>query len=239
MRILRIFCLLLISLQLASAGTADTFAAANAAYNEQRFAAAIDGYETLLRRGETRPEIYYNLGLAHEKAGSPARAILAYERALLLAPGLSDAQARLKNLSGVPSKWWDRLPRIGLAASVIAAAAALWIFLLAAVAAWRVLGGTRALWRMVQVFTLLILAIAAADFYLRERPLASRDRAIVLKPESLRSNFTASSPSILGLKPGQAVEITSVNGPWTECRLPDQTHGWVATSSLERVIPQT
>ncbi|MEO7934437.1 MAG: tetratricopeptide repeat protein [Chthoniobacterales bacterium] len=239
MNLLRLCLVLLMGMQLASAITADTFATANEAYNKRDFGSAIQTYETLVRRGEYRPEIFYNLGLAYEKSANPAHAILSYERALLLAPGFADAQLRLDSLSGVPSHWWERLPRLGSRLSVIAIAVASWIFLLSLVAQWRVLGGTRHLWSMTAILSLLALVIAATSFYLRDWPLASPDRAIVLKNEKLRSNFTASSPSILALRPGQAVEITSVNGPWTECRLPDQTLGWIASESLERVVPRT
>jgi tetratricopeptide (TPR) repeat protein len=228
--------------QLVSTGLAsvsEDFAAANQAYNQRDFGAAIDGYEKLLRRGENRPEIFYNLGLAYEKSVNPARAILNFERALLLSPRLSDAQFRLDALSSAPLHWWERLPRFGSHISVAVAIGAVWAFLLSWAAYSRGLMGTRHLWSMTAVLSFLVLGIAAASFYLRDFPLSSPNRAIVLKPEKLRANFTASSPSILGLKPGQAVEITSVNGPWTECRLPDRTLGWVSTTSLERVIPQT
>ena len=237
-----LFILFLIGLRLGSASTADTFASANESYNKRDFGAAISSYETLIRRDENRPEIFYNLGLAYEKSANPAKAILQFERALILEPTLSDAQTHLENLSGVPSQWWERLPpflRLGLRASVLSGVAALWVFLLAGVAAWRVLGNTKLPWQMTQVLAALVFSIAALSFWLRDYPLASPNRAIVLKPESLRSNFTSTSPSILGLKPGQTVEITSVNGPWTECRLPDQTTGWVASPSLERVIPSS
>ena len=239
MNTLRILTFLLFGLQFASANNSETFATANQAYNQGNFGEAIKNYEALIRRGEIRPEIYYNLGLAFEKSANPAKAILSLERSLLLDPSSRDAQARLENLTGVSSKWWERLPRIGSRMNVIIGTIVVWLFLFAAVAAWRVLAGTKALWRMLQILSVLIFAIAAANFYLRELPLGSPERAIVLKSETLRANFTANSPSILGLKPGQAVEITSVNGPWTECRLPDETRGWVATPSLERVIPHT
>ena len=231
--------LFLIGLRFVSASTADTFAAANESTNKRDFGAAISGYETLVRRGENRPEIFYNLGLAYEKSANPAKAILQFERALLLDPTMGDAQSHLENLSGVPSQWWERLPRLGLHATVLSGVAAIWIFLLCGVAAWRVFGGTKLPWQMTQVLAALVFAMAALSFWLRDYPMASPNRAIVLKPEPLRSNFTSTSLSILGLKPGQAVTITSVNGPWTECRLPDQTTGWVASPSLERVIPSS
>jgi len=239
MNCLRLALFLLISLRLASAGTVDTFAAANEAYNKRNFGDAIAGYEKLVRHGENRPEIFYNLGLAYEGSVNPARAVLNYERALLLSPGYADAQARRDTLGDAPTRWWENLSRFGHNLSFSLAVGAFWVIVLSLVAYGLGLGGTRHLWGTTAFLFLIVLGVAGTSFWLRDYPLASPDRAIVLKSEKLRSNFTASSPSILALKPGQAVEITSVNGPWTECRLPDQTRGWVASPSVERVIPQS
>lgn len=239
MKVLRLFLLLLATLQMATANTVDTFAAANEAYNKRDFGEAIKTYEILVRRGEIRPEIFYNLGLAYEKSVNPAKAIVNYERSLLLSPGFADAQQRCDALGNPPTHWWEQLPRFGSNLSMITAVCAAWLFVLSLVAYWRVLGNTRHLWSMSALLGFFIFAIATTSFYLRDYPLSSPQRAIVLKTEKLRSNFTASSPSILSLKPGQAVEITSVNGPWTECLLTDKTRGWVASTSLERIVPES
>lgn len=49
-------------------------------------------YESLLKKGEAA-EVYYNLGNSYYKADDIAKAILNYERALLLQPGNADIRS--------------------------------------------------------------------------------------------------------------------------------------------------
>ena len=55
----------------------------DSAYMKNDYAAAIQIYETLLQQGEAA-ELYYNLGNSYYKSNNIAKAILNYERALLL-----------------------------------------------------------------------------------------------------------------------------------------------------------
>ena len=59
------------------------------------YASAIQIYEALLKEGEAA-EVYYNLGNSYYKAGDIAKAILNYERALLIQPGNADIRANLE-----------------------------------------------------------------------------------------------------------------------------------------------
>ena len=54
--------------------------------SEMTFASAIQIYESLLRKGESA-DVYYNLGNSYYKINEIAKAILNYEKALLLQPG--------------------------------------------------------------------------------------------------------------------------------------------------------
>lgn len=72
-----------------------TKAEGDSAYIKNDFASAIQIYESLLQQGEA-PEIYYNLGNCYYKTDDIARAILNYERALLLSPGNTDIRANLE-----------------------------------------------------------------------------------------------------------------------------------------------
>ena len=73
---------------------AQTKAQADSAYINKDYAQAIEIYESLLKQGESG-EIYYNLGNAYFKHDELGRAILNYERALLLQPGNNDVNANL------------------------------------------------------------------------------------------------------------------------------------------------
>ena len=60
------------------------------------FASAVDLYEEILKSGFASDRLYYNLGNAYFKSGDYTRAILNYERALLLNPGGADIKYNLK-----------------------------------------------------------------------------------------------------------------------------------------------
>lgn len=64
---------------------------ANGAYQEGDYAAAIAGYEALVRGGAEGADLYYNLGNAYFRAGKLGYAIYNYERALIASPGMEDA----------------------------------------------------------------------------------------------------------------------------------------------------
>ena len=60
-----------------------TKAEGDSAYIKEDYAAAIQIYEALLKNGEAA-DVYYNLGNSYYKIGEIAKAVLNYERALLL-----------------------------------------------------------------------------------------------------------------------------------------------------------
>ncbi len=72
-----------------------TKAEGDSAYIKDDYATAIQIYESLLKNGESA-DVYYNLGNSYYKAGEIAKAVLNYERALLMKPGNSDIRANLE-----------------------------------------------------------------------------------------------------------------------------------------------
>ncbi|MCI6856889.1 MAG: tetratricopeptide repeat protein [Bacteroidales bacterium] len=73
-------------------------------YSQDQYSEAVDIYNEILAGGEVSSDLYYNLGNAYYKSGFPAKAILCYERALLLDP--NNAEAR-NNLNFANSKLVD------------------------------------------------------------------------------------------------------------------------------------
>ena len=102
----------------------------NEAYQAGDFAAAIDAYVAVLEAGFESADLHYNLGNAYFKAGDLGRAILAWERARVRAPGDADVEANLELarrltvdvVEPMPrfwmiSAWWwwvDLVPRAAL-----------------------------------------------------------------------------------------------------------------------------
>ncbi|MGM9776982.1 MAG: BatD family protein, partial [Prevotella sp.] len=72
-----------------------TKAMADSAYVRQQYQQAIADYEALLKKGVSA-DIYYNLGNAYYRTDNITRAVLNYERALLLSPGDRDIRFNLQ-----------------------------------------------------------------------------------------------------------------------------------------------
>ena len=80
-----------------------TKAEGDSAYIKADYATAIQIYESLLKNGESA-DVYYNLGNSYYKAGEIAKAVLNYERALLMKPGNSDIRVRM-SISRLTVSW--------------------------------------------------------------------------------------------------------------------------------------
>ena len=78
------------------------------AYAESRFNEAIDIYEAVIAGQGASLPLYYNLGNAYFRTNQPGKAILNYERALLIDANDEDTKA---NLEFVQSKIVDKIPQ--------------------------------------------------------------------------------------------------------------------------------
>ena len=68
---------------------------ANESYSREDYKKAAELYEKVLQDEGISSDLYYNLGNAYYKDKQYAKAILNYERALLLSPGNEDARFNL------------------------------------------------------------------------------------------------------------------------------------------------
>ena len=67
-------------------------AAVEMAKSPEDYAAAIEEFDQAAKLAPDWPDIYYNLGLVHEKAGNLSAAIINFQKYLQLAPNASDAE---------------------------------------------------------------------------------------------------------------------------------------------------
>ena len=225
-----------------------TKAEGDSAYMRNDFAAAIEIYEALLQNGEA-PEVYYNLGNSYYKSGDIARAILNYERALLLAPGNADIRA---NLEVARAKTIDKVtpvPEIFFVAwtkslinclSVDAWAKygiAFFLLLLVSLALFFFSKQTR--WKKAGFFcglVSLVFTIVCNVFAAQQKSaLTQRNKAIIVAPSvTVRSTPSESGTSLFVLHEGCKVEIKdNTMHEWKEITLEDGKVGWVPASDIE------
>lgn len=223
-----------------------TKAEGDSAYIKNDFASAIQIYESLLQQGEA-PEIYYNLGNCYYKTDDIARAILNYERALLLSPGNTDIRANLEiarsktidKVTPVPEIFFitwikslvnsqssDAWARTGIV-SFLLLLVSLAIFFFTQHIKWKKIGFSAAI-------LFLIVTVLSNLFASQQKSYLSND-AIILSPSvTVRSTPSESGTSLFVLHEGRKVEIKDNSmREWKEIRLEDGKVGWVPSSSIE------
>ena len=237
------------SLQQISSSLEDaTKAEGDSAYMKNDYASAIQIYEALLNRGEAA-DIYYNLGNSYYKAGDIAKAILNYERALLLQPGNGDIRA---NLEIARSKTVDKVepvPEIFFVSWTKSLINSM------SVDSWAVCGVVCFILMIVYLFIFILskqIVVKQAGFISgiffvavkilanvfgnqQKDELTNRNSAIVINPSvTVRSTPSESGTSLFILHEGHKVGVKDGSmKDWKEIRLEDGKVGWVPASAIE------
>lgn len=225
-----------------------TKAEGDSAYVRNDYKSAAQIYEALLEQGEAA-EVYYNLGNCYYKTNDIARAVLNYERALLLEPGNADIRV---NLEMARAKTVDKItpiPDIFFVAWIKSlidclsvdewAGCGITCFILFLLAAALFFFSKRASLKkggFACAAVLLLLLVLSNLFASRQKSvLVNRNAAIVLAPSvTVRSTPSESGTSLFILHEGSKVELKdSSMREWKEIRLEDGKVGWVPASSIE------
>ena len=228
---------------------AATKAEADQAYQENDFASAIQQYEAILEAGQESAAIYYNLGNSYYKSDQIAKAILNYERALLLNP--SDADTRF-NLEMAKSKTIDKVTPASeifiatwirsLTNTMSEAGWAKWAvlsFILILVGLSLYIFGKKLVLKKIGFICAVIMVVVcvAANLFAdaQKEKLVVRNSAIVMSPTvTVRSTPNESGTELFVLHEGTKifVEDNTMKG-WKEIRLEDGNKGWLPTESIE------
>ena len=235
-----LFCALATSSVL---GQADVeFAKANQEYAQGHFKEAISGYETLVRAGQWSANVFYDLGNAYFRTGDFGRAILNYERALVLEPHHPEATANLQiardeahALELQPGRLERYLEFASVNQYTVTAAVAFWIaaFCLA------VLVFTRRRSRATLTLLLVMLLISAggivATWQLERGSEGSALAVVTGKDVQARLATADTANSVLALPSGSEVKILSTRGDWIYAALPNNLRGWIPAKNAEQV----
>ena len=221
---------------------------ADSAYIREDYASAVELYEALLASGEAA-EVYYNLGNSYYKLDDIARAILNYERALLLQPGNADIRANLEiaraktvdRETPIPEvffvTWGRSLVNILGVDAWARLAIACFILCLGCFALFFVSGRVRIkkMGFTGGIVLLIVVLIAHLAGVQQKRGLTRRNDAIVVTPSvTVRSTPSESGTSLFILHEGRKVEIKDNSmREWKEIKLEDGKVGWIPTSCIE------
>ena len=225
--------------------------AADSAYVNGNYSEAIEIYEQIIADENESADLYYNLGNAYYKADNIAKAILNFERALLLSPSDDDIKfnlelARSKTVDKVAPthkfflvSWIESIVNLlGMHTWAVAAVVAFIIFLTTALL---FLFGKNIAMRkacfavaLVSLFATFFAHMSALHLY---HYLTVRNDAIIVQPSvTAKSTPSNSGTDLFVIHEGRKVKISDDSmREWKEIELEDGNIGWVPTASLENI----
>lgn len=224
---------------------------ADSAYAKGNYPLAISLYEAILAGGDEAAAIYYNLGNSYYKNNEIAKAILNYERALLLNPGDTDTRfnlelAQSKTIDKVSQgyeiffvQWYKSLVNtlnmsswafLGIVTFILLLIALLFLFFNSNVTVRK----TAFPIAIIMLVATLFANIAAYHHY---DNLTNRVEAVIIAPSvTAKSTPDESGTNLFVIHEGRKVKITDDSMKnWTEIELEDGTVGWVPALSLETI----
>ncbi|TGX83495.1 tetratricopeptide repeat protein [Palleniella muris] len=224
---------------------------ASGAYVNGNYQLAIKHYGQLVKKTPSA-ENYYNLGNAYYRSDNIAQALIAYNKAALLAPADKDIAhnlhvARSKTIDKMhPTTdtfivaWWNVFVQmfntnvwaIMAIVSLIAVAVFVLIFLFADIVILRQI----AFFGGIAMFVLFVLCNLCA--YSQYRALTANDGAIVITTDSaVRKSPEMKSQEETVVHEGTYMKITdeTIKG-WYEVRLDDGTEGWILANTVEKIV---
>jgi tetratricopeptide (TPR) repeat protein len=229
----------------ATAAVEDGFTTGNRLYESGDYAGAKTAYEKQVRHGAYSANLFYNLAGACYRLGDRGRAILNYQRALILDPDHPEAAANLAFVRGgasggdAASSWLNRmLGAVSIDAWCWLAAATGWLGIAGLIigAAGRK-GGRGLRWTFAGAMLAACAASIGAVRWLEDGP-KNPARAIVVVDQAQAMYAPADNSKIIEiLSPGREVRVLAGHGAWVYVRLADGKLAWMPSSSLERVIP--
>lgn len=221
---------------------------ADSAYIRNDFTTAIQIYEMILRTGESA-DIYYNLGNSYYKIGDIAKAILNYERALILKPANKDIRSNLEiaraktvdKVTDVPELFFITWLKVIINSMGIQSWAiiAISFFLLFIVSIYFFFFSTKIVARktffILALFFLVFCVIANISAAFQRRVRLNRMNAIIISPSvTIRSTPNDNGTSLFILHEGRKVFIKDDSmKDWKEIQLEDGNVGWVKKNDLE------
>lgn len=228
------------------------FMAANQAYADEDFLKASQLYESTINGDSHNWEAYYNLGNCYYKLDMLPKAILNYNRALLLEPSNSDIRYNLEIAStrttnrivAMPEfflvRWIDQLR------ALFSSDTWAWISLLSLtvllLSIFLFIVSRRAVIRKLtfslSVVFLLFMIISMTSAQQQKSIIKDFNGAIIMRNAvAVKSSPSDNGTDIFVLNEGVEVRVIGSLGLWSEISIASGNKGWLLSESIEMIKP--
>jgi len=222
----------------------------NRHYMDREYDLAVKCYSEVINMGYESGELYYNLGNAYYKQENLPRAILNYEKALLLKPGNVDIRQNLAlanyrivdKIDSIPDFFLHRWVNYfqGLFSPDRWAIVSIILFMLALTTfLWFILSSSYRAKGMSFSFGFLLLMLSFISILtMRSRTqklLRSESAIIMVSSVNAKSSPDEQSTNIFVLHEGTKVMLVDSVQKWREIRIADGNKGWVPDEVLGEI----
>lgn len=245
-----ILFLLLCNVALYAATPEERVKQAREFYGLEKYREAAELYESVLSENLVSHGLYYNLGNCYYRLGENARAILNYERALVLKPGDRDVRHNLLMAERQIVDKTEILPELffvrwykNLTASL---SADLWayiavvlfvcflsmvaLFLYSSTVSRKKIGFVAGI--CILLCVLLVMNFASTQYNRMEKEAY----AIVMAPTvTVRGAPDQGGTSLFVIHEGLKINMIEKLGQWVNIRLSDGNEGWMPADELEKI----
>ncbi|WP_251620812.1 tetratricopeptide repeat protein [Odoribacter lunatus] len=219
-------------------------------YREGKYEDAANTYAKILSAGMESARLYYNLGNCYYKLGENTKAILNYERSLLLNPGDADARYNLKmaqeqivdKIEVLPEifflRWYkalvtyfsaDQWAYISLGWFLVFLGM-LALFFYSARSFWKKIGFT------VGIIALFFTVMSVIFTVKQNHRFTEREYGIIMTPSvTVKGAPDNSGTDLFLIHEGLKVHIVGTLGDWVNIRLVDGNEGWIAKKDVEKI----
>ena len=222
------------------------------AYRDKAFAESIKLYESQVEQSklikQESAELYYNLGNAYFRDNQVAKAIVNYERALLLKPGDSDIRhnlrfARTRIEDKIDSsdnffinRWVRSLQNLYSANTWAVIGIVFFILFIIAVGLYMI--SSRLVLRKISFYAgivLFFMVIITNVFAFKQKDkIVNRSTGIVMSASvSIYTSPDAHSQELFRLHEGAKVKIKREEGRWIEIMIANGSVGWLQKMNVE------
>lgn len=249
-KIIFLLSLLWVSLQGFAADMSQLERQAGELYASGKYADAADVYNKILSEGMESAGLYYNLGNCYYKLGENTRAILNYERSLLLNPGDNMTRYNLKmaqqavvdKIEVLPElflvRWYKALVTYFSADQWGYISVALFIvcLIMAALFFYSRSVGVKKTGFVLGIVVFLLTVLTVFFAMRQDERISDREYAIIMTPSvTVKGAPDNSGTSLFLIHEGLKVRIIGELGSWYNIRLADGNEGWVAKGDLEKI----
>ncbi len=242
------FCVLALNTFSQTKELTSVFDEANRLYLAQKYDAAINLYESIMKNGYESGELYFNLGNAYYKTGKLQNAILNYERAKKIIPGDEDVDFNLQlanvrlidKVEPVPIlfiyQWAEELLTLFSPGTVLVLCYILFLLTLTLFSLflfvrtymqkrYTLLGG---------IICSLFLVVGIANFVIQSYREANTEFAIIMTDvANIKSAPDRTGGDLFVIHRGLKVEVLDNVNRWRKIRLADGKVGWIPEQEVE------